>query len=369
MAKIFASLLEGLRRWLGWQTRGVDSQATSLLLSQPLDVLFEILEYLPPVSSVALALTRKLAFRAFFPAMKSRLDAQGLQNLLLLLEESVSWDFFFCHGCTQLHRFSYSWAPGCRQKSSLEPPCKPDINSFGDLYIGFHHVRLVMNAHFFGPRRGLSLSRLETKILPYCNGWETSSMAQIIQDQLFLCISHQLLLHQDRYLNRLALKSTYNHYICHHITTHPCRRNPRDLYAVLPTRIPELSPPGDGISYGDVKNCDSLPGSCSVRLTDFTTTVKQRRTNADNSEQELLHVTIVSYHQLGHCRSPFDWKWQTFSTRYSRYPPDLITRAQYLGSYHEPGAVKRRWDMDTLYPATTKLEREARFGGRLGEED
>ncbi|KAI1420990.1 hypothetical protein F5Y12DRAFT_770316 [Xylaria sp. FL1777] len=347
MDNILAPIRRCLHRWLRWPTCRVNKQARSLLLNLPLEILFLILDFLPPESSVAVSLTCKVAFYAFCSIMKSRLDTPNLQNLLLLLEESVSRHRFFCHNCTQLHRFSPYWAPGRRKKSSLEPPCKPKTTDFGDIYIGFHHVRLVMNTHLLGPGHGISLRQLQTEILPYWKGWEISSVARILQDQLFLRVSHRLRLHQRRRFNRVALRSGYRHRICHHIITHPCRRNPRDLEAVIPTQIPELRPIADIDLYNDdaVADCNSVPGSCSICMTDFTTTIKQQ-TDARDPARELLDVTIVSYHLLGHCRSPSDWKWQTFSTRYSRYPPDLMTRAQHQGSCYEPGAVRRRWDMD-----------------------
>lgn len=299
---------------------------------------------------MAVTLTCKSAFRAFFPAVKSRLDGPGLRNLLLLLEESVSRDLFFCHNCTRLHRFKSSWAPGCQYQSSLGLPCEPKVTNVGDLYIGFHHIRLVMNSHFFGPGHGLSLNRFETKFTHRCTSWETHYAARILQDQLFLRVSHRLLLNKKHHSIstsiRTAIRNDCPHHICHHITTHPPTRNPRDPYAVLPTQIPDLTPLGGKFdNYSDdVKDFDNAPGSCCICLTDFTTTVKQRKADS-NSEPEMLDVAVVSYHQLGHCRSPSDWKWLTFSAPYSQYPSGFITRANHAEPYYDLGGVKKRWDM------------------------
>ncbi|KAH8893276.1 hypothetical protein GQ53DRAFT_108026 [Thozetella sp. PMI_491] len=344
MATILALIRRGFRRWLGQPTHEMNLQAASLLSSQPCEILFLILEYLPPESSIAVTLTCKLLFHSFFPIMKSRLDTQSLQNLLLLLEESVSQDLYFCHDCIRLHRFLSSWAPS---KDPLKPPCKPSTVDFGGREIGFYHVRLVINAHLFGPGHGLRLKQLETRILPYFHGWQTDSRARILQDQLFLQISHRLRLKQTPELIRIAVKSTYDHYVCPHITTHLTRRDPRHLTATLPTQIPQLAPLASRFSYEEcsLDNCTDVPGSCSICLTDYTTSIERQRIDACDSERQLLDITIVSYHQLGCCRSPLDWKWQTFSTARPYYPTDIITRTQHPESCYEPGAVRKRWEI------------------------
>ncbi|KAI1474237.1 hypothetical protein F4774DRAFT_401322 [Daldinia eschscholtzii] len=155
-----------------------------------------------------------------FRAAKKRLDRQGLENLLIRLEGGLSQDSFFCHNCTKSHRYSHSWAPGQLVKSHLEPPCKPDINSFESLYISFHHARLALNAHLFGPGRGTRLDQFRFTVSSIDNGWVTSSAARVAQDQLFLRISHRLVLDQSRSMNRHMLKMKYKHYVYRHITTH-----------------------------------------------------------------------------------------------------------------------------------------------------
>ena len=340
---LFASVRRSLQRWLGRPTQGINLQAASLLSRQPCEILLLILEYLPPESSIAVTLTCKLLYHAFFPIMKSGLDTQSLQNLLLWLEESVSRDHYFCHDCIRLHRFSPSWAPS---KNPLKPPCKPTTIDLGGRQIGFYHARLVMNAYFFGPGHGLELEQLEIRILPYIHDLQTDFRARILQYQLFLRVSHRLRLERDPSFIRTAVDNTYNHYICPHIITHLPRRDPRDVTATLPTQIPQLFPLASRFSYDEymLDNCTDTPGSCSICLTDFTTSIKRQRIDACSPERALLDVNIVSYHQLGGCRSPLDWKWQAFSTPCSHFPPDVPKRAQQPESCYQPGAVRKRWE-------------------------
>jgi hypothetical protein len=189
MAEVLAFLKRSLDYITGWYLRRLDLSATSPLLSQPLDILFLILESLPPESAVALSLTCKSAFHAFFPAAGRRLDAKSRQHLLEWLERSVSRSHYFCHSCTQLHRFSSSWKPSldCILTCTYHgPPCRSDLVWFGGLQVGFHLVRLVMNAHLFGPGRGLRLCQLEIQKQRCLGHWETNSVARVLDGQLYL---------------------------------------------------------------------------------------------------------------------------------------------------------------------------------------
>ncbi|KAI1179967.1 hypothetical protein F4777DRAFT_355412 [Nemania sp. FL0916] len=371
MAYILTSLQQSFHHYLGWSSDpdDVNPQTHSLLLKQPLDILFQILDFLLPEYAVAVALTCKLSFRALFPSAKLRLTPRGLQDLLLLLEESLSRHWFFCHGCTQLHRFSPSWAPGrgSRNQSLLEPSCRPTTADFGDLVIGSHHVRLVMNAHLFGPGHGISLSQLEAEILPKGKGWEMRSETRILDSQLFLRVEHRLRLIQNREQNRRAVKTVCPHHICHHVITHQDRdelgnRRGRRTPAAGPRQVDELKP------LSDTLPCDSdrSPGSCSVCLTDYITTVVRQRVvhgNGNGSRSgarsgvpglELLDIMIVSYHLLGRGRSPFEWEWRVFTTQSAHFPSYLQTRAQRQEEEpgYAPGEVRRRWDREDVKPAS-----------------
>ena len=151
------------------------------------------------------------------------------------------------------------------------------------------------------------------------------------------------MLHGSCAKNRRVLESHDPHWICHHVTTHPPR--PVGPYGKkgLVRRVSELSPWDEPLSYNYVKDCAGVLGYCSVCLTDFETTVERPECRSDDPEMEMLNVTILSYHQLGPCRSPSDWKWQTFG---AKQPSTPVTRKRYLDSFHEPAAVKRRWDAD-----------------------
>jgi len=256
------------RRMLGLPT--IIAQTNSRLLQQPIDILYAVLRFLPPESAVALSLTCKVCYHAFFQV--ARHDLQKAEDLLLLLEKDLSYRFFYCDACGRLHRFSSSWSPDRRSwctedlgrtTVSCQLRCRPHIDRFCDLCIAFHQVRFVMNWHHFGHGRGLPLSRLELIIHSIFSGWTMQSTARVIEDELFVSISHKHTLHGAPWTNRRELELSSKHQICHHRSTdkrrlHPYKRNRRLQ------RIPELSPwEEDGTVYGYVKECRSSPGSCS----------------------------------------------------------------------------------------------------------
>ncbi|KAI1084027.1 hypothetical protein F5B20DRAFT_362693 [Whalleya microplaca] len=334
----------GAARWnrLRSNRPSVDKQAGSRLLNLPTVALITILNHLPPESIAALSLTCKSAFYVLFPGTTTSLCGYSLENLLLLLEKDLSHRYFYCCDCGRLHRFSPSWAPYRRNGAQhwLELPCEPQIENSGDLCIGFHHARLVLNEHYFGPGRGLSLSQLEVKIASPNGGWEIQSEARIISGQLFLSMSHTLLLRGTRAENRHAISHSYPHEICHHVTTHYREyRNPHHTM-----RIPELLPL-DGLicqPYGYFKECYNAPGSCFVCLTGFTTTIDRQV----YSDVEHLNITIVSYHQLGDCWSPYDRTWLLFVA-----PPTMLTPFRpeaYENDCRGNSIIKRRWETRRL---------------------
>lgn len=176
----------------------------------------------------------------------------------------------------------------------------------------------------------------------------------LIQEQVFISVPHTLELHGNRQQNQHARDHWYDHHICHHITTHPPLVSPREM-DIPPKRIEELDPWGSSGSIMDAKECVDVGGSCLVCLTDFVTTIQQRhyRYSSGGPAGELWSIKVVSYHQLGNCRSPNDWKWQTFT---ARRPSTSITRQRYLHSSHESGAVKERWDVHLRTVASTKTK-------------
>ncbi|KAI2624911.1 hypothetical protein GGR54DRAFT_594151 [Hypoxylon sp. NC1633] len=310
----------------------VADQNQSLLLTQPLDILLEIADKLPPESSLALSLTCKVAFGTFFPSPSVRVPKQNLERFLLLLEKDVSDRLFYCHLCRRLHPFSHSWEPHRRCQDRRELLCSTMCYSYLPLSIGFYHVQLVMNEHFFGPGRGLSLGQLTVDHPSLTTkGWHVNSMAKIIMDQLYISIKQNLILQGTPARNCTELARILPRDICQHKATYHRGR----IFGGLAAS--HSRPQSRRID--DIEECYEVPGYCTVCLTDFTITVKRHTTI--HSVEEGWEITIVSYHQLGECRTPSDWRWQTLGMD---WPEAFILRKDFLHSLHRPGSVRTRWE-------------------------
>lgn len=338
------------------------SQAQSLLLQLPIELLLEISGLLPSGSAVAFALTCTSLFKILSP--KKKLRGIQLEELLQLLERDLSEQHFFCQSCHTLHHFSPSWSPGHRDH--FDAPCKPKDEVHDTFHLGFRFARLAMNKHLLGG--GLDLEQLTCSLPIDRNGWGISFTASVIQDELYLSVSHSLSLSGTGPDNRKELEFS-EHGICSHVTTHrpKARLNlstkprgrvaqqqwfqQRGFYAVPQrTRIPELAPRESPKYSHTLTACRDAQGSCPVCLTDYYITTNQKDSSdvSNETKKESWDIVIIAYHQLGPCRSQFDWKWLTYATQL----PDLCEQnmdASLLGKRYEngpyaPGSVQARWN-------------------------
>lgn len=176
------------------------SQAQSLLFQLPIELLLEISGLLPSGSAVGFALTCSSLFGILFP--KPTLHGIQLEELLQLLERDLSKQLFYCQPCHTLHHFSPSWSPG--HQDHFDAPCKPKVEVYDTLHLGFHLARLAMNKHLLGG--GLNLEQFTCSLPAYYAGWDISFTARMIQDELYLSVSHTLSLNGTGPGNRRELE-------------------------------------------------------------------------------------------------------------------------------------------------------------------
>ncbi|KAI0166864.1 hypothetical protein GGR52DRAFT_77944 [Hypoxylon sp. FL1284] len=226
----------------------------------------------------------------------------------------------------------------------------------GGLELGFHHVRLAMNSNLFGPGHGLSLKRFKTTVKSASSPWRSKYTARIIGDQFFLHAEHRIHVYGYPPDNYNALDYDFKHYICYHTTTHspglPGATGPPAIRRfVRPIKILHLFPSGCSIMYDADRNekFHHAFGSCPVCLTDYNITVQEEKFG---SGKQLLHITIISYHQLGFGRSPSDWAWRTSSTPCERYIPYLPTRSMSRSMKTE---VQGQWERDSSRRAANSI--------------
>ncbi|KAF4997148.1 hypothetical protein FGRMN_4041 [Fusarium graminum] len=77
------------------------------------------------------------------------------------------------------------------------------------------------------------------------------------------------------------------------------------------------------------EECADSLGSCPVCLTDYAISISQ------DEAEELWCVEVVSYQQLGACRSPYDWKWRSLAEKTQWNEPRCLAQ--------DPGLVQQRW--------------------------
>lgn len=76
------------------------------------------------------------------------------------------------------------------------------------------------------------------------------------------------------------------------------------------------------------------PGSCGTCLTDWEAIVHHRHNSGNGDDKVGWEVTLISFHQLGSCRSPDEWKWANLAKMPSKARP--------------PGSVRRKWTPNHL---------------------
>ncbi|KAK2039675.1 hypothetical protein LZ31DRAFT_558555 [Colletotrichum somersetense] len=152
----------------------------------PLEILLIIASGLPAVSRTALAPACKGFLKSIctdgrFPRMKR---AEAIELVLLLERDAISrghTDVLPCFGCASLQPFSRNDYGNWCQSTQHNPACdfvlrvinsyrygpsfglRPNVRSislFGPCN-QFAEARLVMDNHFFGGARGISIERLE----------------------------------------------------------------------------------------------------------------------------------------------------------------------------------------------------------------
>ncbi|EHK42022.1 hypothetical protein TRIATDRAFT_31330 [Trichoderma atroviride IMI 206040] len=336
------------------------------LLNLPTEIILLIVSHLSssPESLVALSLTCK-ALSSILDRDAVKLCEKSRRQLLLLLEKDLGSRFFYCSVCCQLHHFSQQWSPITADYLWMPKSCidyyynknfRPTPALFGNR--NYLYGRLVMNRHLHGSPKGLPLKSLQhpTLVASWGDGplWLETPSPRIIGDELFLCITHTLA--GEAATLRDAIDEG-RHGICMHVATDPVdlwNTHRRDVY-----RMPELFEPEGSKAQRPppFEECRDVPGSCTVCLTDYITTIERAKVreitqcqtckssvNQVSIEPPLdgWSITITAYHQLGRCRDPEDWKWVSFLES----PLDRIlskSPAKRDMAVYPPGVIRRKW--------------------------
>jgi hypothetical protein len=303
--------------------RLLKSIGLSSITQSPASPILSIQEFLSQPEQFLLSLSCK-ALYPFRP--RTSLVLENRRALLEVLQRS-SPRFYYCAFCILLHPFDPQTAlqnrviipyevytlGKCTARRGLNGSLEL-IRFNYDCELAFYHVQLVMNRHFFGPQHGVPLSALEyeNKTSYRESGLTTSESwtARIINNELFLSATYILSHPGNAKEMRRAIDCGYRA-ICRHLTA-------SESFNSNFSRMPQL--------WGFTEPS----GSCKYCLADYTVQL--------NLREQHSQVTIITYHQLGTCRSPDDWMIKGFSRNMCR-----CTNSDRVRQGYKPGVVKEAW--------------------------
>ncbi|KAH7473706.1 hypothetical protein IWW34DRAFT_834135 [Fusarium oxysporum f. sp. albedinis] len=312
--------------------KGLKEDSRGDLIRIPPEIILQVTEFLPNGSLISLSLTC-YAYHALLSGITRNVKLEGmeLEEFLQLLEKDCA-SSYLCYTCVRLHQRDrrgktdpckcYKW--DCKKNCLYHFHFYLWIDS--GLMMTYPDVRLIMNRHFNGPTHGLSLDTLNYHgdIFRYEDGgterW--TSFARIIQDELF--VQRTLAIWHPGDLGVQELLDRFSFPICLHISSNTKRYE--DGYARIGLyTLPELVELSGGF-----KSYDGSLGSCPICFTDYSITVRW-----GTHQRQGWHIEVVSYQQLGSCRSPYDWKWRLAAEDCTWNEPRCRTQ--------KPGLVRQRW--------------------------
>lgn len=330
-AMMITNASQWILRRLRSLVRPFDASAGLGAFALPPEIILMITSQLSGSSSTSLALTCRALYSLCFPE-NPLLDMAEKEHLLLLLEKDVP-THYFCHFCVTLHR----WHIGRRRR--MHPwyegrmHCKRGVDSYVRLPATFsfpyYHARLIMNRHFYGPKHGPHLHSVEVRAQPwyYPDGvaGHRSQRARIVDDQL-LVLSVTSIFHSRG--DSIALRRRIDSFgppVCTHLSlSNECPNS-------SPMQLPELA--RDKTVPGQFSPCNQVFRSCSFCLTDYSIDISWQ------GERKGYVIDVTIHCQPGDCRSPFDWRWHTITTRCTK---EDLRRERPLE--YRPGCVRDRWN-------------------------
>ncbi|KAK8065537.1 F-box domain-containing protein [Apiospora hydei] len=365
----------------GWfRNRKLSLQLKSTLLSLPVDIVLVVIENLSSEAILCLALTSHAAFEL----LEHRLESLVVQkpDLLPLLERDLQNRFVYCHTCKVLHvcdaerevakafASSLPWSPWCRFFYRNIALCcgKSEYTSFNPHFqLRHYHARLIRNDLLYDYGQFSELLHVTAdpkaamKRAPHKPFWRQTTRVRLIDGELFLAISHELVYGGHDSPTVRDYLDHQPHFICGHYGTHAGAELPG-----LSFRVPGLAVSKKELAGSSMTTVDYDRAFCPMCLTDFSLSQPEGGgsesddTDGPGASQEQhpggqgrTWLIIVAYHQLGRLEPEDEWKWQSFALPKWSKASALLPLRNYSVDY--PGCVIERWDSrkissDTWWP-------------------
>ncbi|KAK8058817.1 F-box domain-containing protein [Apiospora phragmitis] len=363
----------------GWfRTKKLSLQLESTLLSLPVEIFLLVVENLSSEAILCLALTSHAALEL----LEHRLESLVVQkpDLLLLLERDLQNRFVYCHTCKLLHACdaerevakafasSLPWSPWCRFFYRNIALCcvKSEYTSFNPHFqLRHYHARLIRNDLLYDYGQFSELLHVTAdpkavmKRVPHKPFWRQTTRVRLIDEQLFLAISHELVYNGNDAPTVRDYLDHEPHFICGHYGTHTGAELPG-----LSFRVPGLAVSKKELTGSTITTVDYDRAFCPMCLTDFSLSQSDSDSETDETDgpgaakeqpwgRARTWLNIVAYHQLGSMEPEDEWKWKSFALpKWSKASPQLSLR-NYSVDY--PGCIIERWDTrkisgDTWWP-------------------
>uniref|UniRef100_A0A8H7TN14 F-box domain-containing protein n=1 Tax=Bionectria ochroleuca TaxID=29856 RepID=A0A8H7TN14_BIOOC len=319
-------------------------ESDSPLLNLPVELYLQVSSKLDECSAASLALASRASYHLRKPlALASVSNSQPARSEFLQLLErdpNVGDRLFFCDMCTKLHPFQDHWGPDKSWGEFMS------ISRFGNykhhtiglnllgtsVDINWYHARLAMNRHLHGFPCGIRIENLSMSTQPQIAGSRKSvhtTQARIVDDKLIVRIHHVLTpvwpdVPAETFRQDVL---SWTLYVCPHTAVGSC-------FALRPASLPELEGRDDG--GGMVfRSCRDSVSSCKRCNSDFSVTI-EGGDDASGRSSGGYRITVVSYHMVGACRSPWDKDCVSLFDCYSshlrnlrRYPRGSVIKKWY----------------------------------------
>lgn len=281
-------------------------------------------------STVSLALTCRTLYVLCFPKDLHLHDKEKAE-LLLWLERDVA-HVYFCEYCTKLHNWNKRWPKQICRRWSTCLPCEIRADhSFLIVsltcWIPYHYARLVMNRHSYGLDHGLPLHKIESSYRvgdwDYKSSGHESLKARIVDDRLLLLTTWTTTGRDARLLR--AYIDSLGIILCQHMAMHAYKHSEQLPELDIQRAIPGYFAP-----------CSASLRSCSVCLTDYDIDISW------DQKKKRFFINLRCYRDLGQCRSPSDWSWQSMTS----YRAEGTIRKALSQDYrleYGLGVVRNRW--------------------------
>lgn len=331
------SLLSALFRERHLELPRPSLQEESILLQQPLDILYSICEHLPTEDVISLSLSCKDLYIHLFPNAERRRSIDR-DDFLIRLEKDIPGRCY-CFCCKRLHHIRKGRDEIKRDRFIDQESSTVRLFMGCGLMLTYNQARAVMNSHFLG--HGIQPETLcqQHRYRHYVPCYDRPSWVfytevrktAIIGDELFSSMSREYESPTGTYDDLTTFVQETSAKPCNHVC---------EDFATLEEYM--------------LMDGHQTPGSCGTCLTDWEATVHRQHDSVDGDYGVGWKVTLVSFHQLGGCRSPAEWKW---ANMFEMPSGGRVNRSSTRN--HAPGSVRRKWRLGPFGSQGTEPDRYA----------